>query len=105
MHQSPKIIKEIGGNDARYHLFSQGMDAFIAHVATRPDGRNVFSIGRRSRYIPFPIPNLYAHYNQLEGFENGDGWGGSDIIGGSSRHRGRIRTSPIRRRNSQVSQR
>ncbi|MFH1400721.1 MAG: hypothetical protein ABIH41_04325, partial [Nanoarchaeota archaeon] len=49
-----KIIDEIGGNEARYYLFSKGLDAFISLVATRPDGGRVWSVGRRSPYIPFP---------------------------------------------------
>ena len=91
LHESEfgyKIINEIGGNDARYLLFSQGLDSFISLVAERPDGRNVWTVGRRSRYIPFPVTELYDVYNQAEGFTRQDGWNGSDIIGGSSRMHG-----------------
>jgi hypothetical protein len=84
-----KIIDETGGNEARYLLFSQGMDAFVSRVATRPDGRFVYSIGRRSRYIDFQVPALYGALNLAEPdqkpFLAGHGWGGSDIIGGSPR--------------------
>jgi len=91
LHESEfgyKIINEIGGNDARYLLFSQGLESFISLVAERPDGRNVWTVGRRSRYIPFPVTELYDVYNQAEGFTRQDGWNGSDIIGGSSRMHG-----------------
>ena len=84
-----KIVDETGGNEARYLLFSQGMDAFVSRVATRTDGRFVYSIGRRSRYIDFPVPELYGALNLAEPemwqFLAGHGWGGSDIIGGSPR--------------------
>ncbi len=83
-----KIVDEIGGNEARYHLWSQGMNAFISLVARRPDGRFVYSIGRRSQYIPFPVEALYDDLNAAEGLDRTNGWNGSTIIGGSSRERG-----------------
>lgn len=79
------IVDEIGGNEARYYLFSLGMKAFVSLVTKRPDGRTAYSIGRRSRYIPFPVPEFYQDLNQLEGLSAQEGWGGSDIVGGSSR--------------------
>lgn len=87
-----KIIDETGGNEARYALFSAGMNAFVSLVATRPDGRFVYSIGRRSRYIDFPLRQLYTALNaaeqQQQQLELDDSWGGSDIIGGSPRRAG-----------------
>ncbi len=90
LHDSPlfKIVDEIGGNEARYHLFSKGMNAFISLVATRSDGRFVYTIGRRSRYISFPVTQLYDDFNAAEGLTRETGWNGSDIIGGSSRSLG-----------------
>jgi hypothetical protein len=90
LHNTPRysIVNEIGGNEARYHLFSRGMDAFVSLVATRPDGRYVYSIGRRSRFIRFPVRKLYDALNKAEKLENGAGWNGSDIIGGSPRATG-----------------
>jgi hypothetical protein len=82
------LVEEIGGNSARYHLFSLGMNAFISVVAKRPDGKYVYSIGRRSRYIPFPVKELFDVLNSEEGLSRENGWGGSDIIGGSSRSLG-----------------
>lgn len=94
LHESPwgyKLIHEIGGNDARYFLFQQGLNAFVSLVAAS-EGRYVYSIGRRSRYIPFPVPKLLAHLNRIEPIAHLDGirsvWGGSDIIGGSPRLNG-----------------
>ncbi len=80
-----KIVDEIGGNEARYYLFSKGMNAFISLVARRTDGRFVYTVGRRSRYIRFPVPDLYDDFNAAEGLTRENGWNGSDIIGGSSR--------------------
>lgn len=87
-HDGPrfKIIDEIGGNEARYHMFSQGLKAYVSLVARRPDGRFVYTIGRRSRYIDFPVSELYS---VLSGAEPSPApWGGSDLIGGSNRERG-----------------
>ncbi len=83
-----KVLNEIGGNEARYILFSQGMDAFISLVATRHDNRKVWSVGRRSPFIPFPVNELYDVYNQAEGFTRENGWNGSTLVGGSSREHG-----------------
>ena len=80
-----KVINEIGGNDARYMLFANGMNAFISLVATRQDGNRVFTVGKRSRFIPFPVRSLYGVYNDAEGLTSENGWNGSDLVGGSSR--------------------
>lgn len=83
-----KIVDEIGGNDARYYLFSKGMNAYISIVSKRTDDNLVCTIGRRSQYIPFPINQLYDDFNAREGLTRLTGWDGSDIIGGSSREFG-----------------
>ena len=59
------LVEEIGGNSARYHLFSKGMNAFISVVAKRPDGKYVYSIGRKSRYIPFPVQKFFVTLNSI----------------------------------------
>ena len=64
------------------------MDAFISLVGERDDGKKVWSIGRRSRYIPFPVNELYNLFNKAENLSEEDGWNGSDNIGGSSRIHG-----------------
>ena len=90
LHDSPgfKIVDEIGGNEARYYLFSKGMNAFVSLVARRPDGRFVYSVGRRSQYIRFPVEKLYDDFNTAENFTRESGWNGSTIIGGASRMNG-----------------
>lgn len=82
------LVEETGGNSARYHLFAHGMNAFVSVVAKRPDGKYVYSIGKKSRYIPLPIQEIFVFLNDKEGMTRQNGWGGSDIIGGSSRELG-----------------
>ncbi|MBI2550950.1 hypothetical protein HYV73_01230 [Candidatus Uhrbacteria bacterium] len=85
-HPLFKIVDEIGGNDARYALFSKGMKAFVSLVARRPDGRFVWSIGRRSPYVrKFPVPTLYDDLTAADGIFRPQGWNGSNIVGGSDR--------------------
>lgn len=90
LYDSPrfKIVDEIGGNEARYYLYSKGLKAFVSLVTKRPDGRFVYSVGRRSQYIPFPVEILFDDLNAAEGLERRNGWGGSTIIGASSRQNG-----------------
>jgi hypothetical protein len=90
LHDSPefKIVDEVGGNEARYLLFSKGMNAFISLVAVRGDMRSVCSIGRRSQYIRFPVEKLYDDFNLAENLTRSTGWNGSTIVGGSSRQNG-----------------
>lgn len=90
LYDSPefKIINEIGGPSARTFLFNQGMTAFVSLVACRADGRFVYSIGRISQYVDYPVLSLYGDLNQAEDLPEGEGWGISDIVGGSSRLHG-----------------
>lgn len=94
LYNSPngfKVVDETGGNEARYALYSKGMNAFVSIVARRSDGRTVYSIGRRSRYIDFPLHRIYNALNYHEGtLYKDDRWGGSDIIGGSPRTAGSL---------------
>ncbi|MBT4849251.1 hypothetical protein HON36_00160 [Candidatus Parcubacteria bacterium] len=97
-HPIFKIVDEIGGNEARYYLYSQGMNAFVSIVARREDKSTVYVVGRRSQYIPFPVSQILTALNQAEfakrGKElvEGDQWGGSDLIGGSPRSSGSVLT-------------
>lgn len=87
LHESAgfKIVDEIGGNEARYALFAEGaLTGYVSIVARRPDGRIVYTIGRRSRYVDFPVPALYTALSAVDDAP----WGGSDLIGGSNRARG-----------------
>jgi len=93
-----KIIDEIGGNEARYHLFAHGMldNGYVSLVARRHDGRFVYTIGRKSQYVDFPVKKLYAALTAAERefavFGSSEiktsPWGGSDLIGGSNREFG-----------------
>jgi hypothetical protein len=79
------MVHEIGGPDSRYALYTNGMRSFINLIGTRPDGKYVWTIGKRSEFIPFPVTELYDVFNKAEGITKGPGWGGSTIIGGSPR--------------------
>ncbi len=80
------VVNEIGGNDARYKLYSEGMDAFISLVSTRDDDALVIVTGKRSQYIPYDVQKTLAKFNEYERLSKG--WGGSDIVGGSPRQTG-----------------
>lgn len=92
LYDSPnfKFIDEIGGNDARSYLFNHGMKSFVSLVARRDDGHLVYSLGKRSKFIPFPVTTLYDDLNKAEGIplDSNNRWGGSDIVGGSPRETG-----------------
>jgi len=82
-----KLVKEIGWR-ARLKLISDGIKAFVTVQYQRADGKWVYSIGRQSKYISFPVTDIYAYLNSLEGLDIQHGWGGGDTIGGSSRIHG-----------------
>lgn len=79
------LYEETGGNSARYYLYNKlDMQAFVARVTTRPDGRHVYAIGRRSRFVPFDVTRALQALSEVDSAP----WGGSDIIGGSNRTAG-----------------
>ena len=67
------------------------MKAFIAIVTKRKNGRTVYSIGKKSRYILFDLPGFFKRMNKLDSLPDGSPLpmgkqaGRSDLIGGSSR--------------------
>jgi hypothetical protein len=77
-----KLIEE-EGRDGRVGALVDGIDAY---VTAKGDGEGVwrYTIGRRSDFIPFNVPGLLDHLNEVEGCTD-DSWGGSNIIGGSPR--------------------
>lgn len=76
------MIREIGGN-ARLGVYADGIRAFVA-VRERSDGGFVYTLGRSSQFVRFPIPRLLKTLNREE--QTGDDrWGGSDTIAGSPR--------------------
>ncbi|MGL4758898.1 MAG: hypothetical protein ACRCXZ_06155 [Patescibacteria group bacterium] len=92
--ETVKIYDELGGSEARYHLYSKGMKAHIALVTTMPNGRNVWSIGRRSVFVRFDLCLFYQLMNEYDRDASGniflpnESAGGSDTVGGSSRLHG-----------------
>lgn len=86
--QNWAMIKEIGAQ-ARSALFHDGIMAYVA-VREKQNGKYVYTIGKISPYINFPIESLYTIFNSEEGIgpQNPDRWNGGDIIGGSPRNSG-----------------
>lgn len=74
---------------ARAKLRLNGITAYVSYGGEH-EGRHKYSIGKLSIADPFPIEELYAFLNELEGFDPATGphWGGSDTIGGSPRPTG-----------------
>lgn len=85
------LVREIGAQ-ARQGVFGDGHVAFVA-VRDRPDKRFVYSIGRLSDTIPFPVARIFERLNLEEGCV-ADRWGGGDVIGGSPRGRERPESRP-----------
>lgn len=77
------MVNEIGAQ-ARTGMFGDGIHSFVS-VREQPN-KNVwvYTIGRMSPFIPFPIPKIIAALNKAEQCTE-DLWGGGDIIGGSPR--------------------
>jgi hypothetical protein len=85
------MVKETG-NDARGQMGRDGIEAFVSIVELPPlpDGvaRWKYSLGRLSEWIPFPLDELYAYLNVVEGIDpkSTDRWGGSSLSGGSPKN-------------------
>lgn len=82
------LIEEQGAH-ARTKLFADGIKAFVS-VRSNGDGSYVYSIGKMSPFISFPIDDLYTILNEAEGIgpDESNRWGGSHLIGGSPREIG-----------------
>src|SRR3989338_8383464 len=78
------------GSASRMAMYNDGICAFAALVAEKPNGSRVYTFGRRSVWVPFDIPALYKRLNKEEGdlVDPNNQWGGSDTIGGSPRETG-----------------
>ena len=79
------IVEKIGAH-ARIGAFADGVDAYLmSEPSAENDGRWHHVVGRRSPFVPFPVPELTAHMNTLE-----PGWGGATNVAGSPRPDGSI---------------
>ncbi len=79
------LIREIGAQ-ARLGVVADGIRAYLA-VRERPDGRWAYVVGRMSPFAPFAVPSILRSLNEAEG-PGEDGWGGSNLVGGSPRVHG-----------------
>jgi hypothetical protein len=77
-----KLVHEIGFN-ARLGLFADSIDAFVA-VRERPNNCYSYTLGRRSQFVPFPIPEIVERCNRIENCTD-DRWGGGITTAGSPR--------------------
>ena len=80
------LTKETGPA-SRMAMYNDGISAFAALVAEKPDGSFVYTLGRRSVWTPFNLQKLYSRLNEEEPniISDSNKWGGSDTIGGSPR--------------------
>ncbi len=78
------------GPASRMAMYNDGVSAFVALVTQKTDGSYVYSIGRRSVWIPFNLPAIYNALNREDRaiVTKSNKWGGSDTIGGSPRGTG-----------------
>lgn len=73
---------------ARTTIYASGSHAFVG-VRKRNDGNYTYVIGKMSPFITFPLLKILEELNTIENIQTAeDGWGGSDIIGGSPRKTG-----------------
>lgn len=81
------LDERTGGIESRHLAFAQNLipRTYLSLVADRDDGRRVYTLGKRSRYVDLPLRDVFARLNHVEGFTSPRGWGGSDLIGGSDR--------------------
>ncbi len=82
------LFREIG-IDARHQVCMDGADAYVMLKEGGEGSRFHYSIGKISKFIPFPVAAIIAALDAVEGptVVRGEAfkptWGGSDIIGGS----------------------
>lgn len=92
LHTGPiTVLDETeGGIESRHLAFAESLipGVYLSIVAVREDGRRVYTLGKKSRYVDFDLRGAFHKLNQLEGFNYPRGWGGSDLIGGSDREQG-----------------
>ncbi|MBI4812093.1 hypothetical protein HY798_01405 [Candidatus Falkowbacteria bacterium] len=82
------LMREIGPH-ARMRMANRGVRAFVS-ARQRSDNRWVYTVCRKSQYIWwFPVPEICEYLNALE--DDGDKFGGGDIIFGNARGNGSAR--------------
>jgi len=73
---------------ARTTVYASGAQAFVG-VRKRNDGNFTYVIGKMSPFVTFPLLKIFKELNTIENMQTAEnGWGGSDIIGGSPRKTG-----------------
>ena len=92
-----RLIRE-RGTYARTKLYADGVRAFIS-VREKGTNEYVYTIGRMSPFVNFPMSQIFDRLNEVEGRVGlNDRWGGGDTIGGSPRQAGsRVKPSELER--------
>lgn len=72
------VLTKETGPASRMAMYNDGITAFAALVAEKPDGSFLYTIGRRSVWSPFNLQDLYSRLNAAEDdIVNGaNKWGG-----------------------------
>lgn len=76
------MIKEIGAQ-AYLGMYNDGHNAFVS-VRELPNNRWKYSVGCKSKFIPFNVPEILVALDKAENNPN-EHWGGGNTIGGSPR--------------------
>jgi hypothetical protein len=81
------MIREIGRHARLGVLMEMDAYVFVEGLPDDADGseRHRYTIGRSSEFIPFPLPVFVETFNEMEGCEGGNEWGGSGQAIGSPR--------------------
>lgn len=83
------LVREIGPY-ARMGLTKADILTFVLYRGELPPGNHVYSLGKLSEFIEWPLEDLYPYLNSIEGIpkDSTDRWGGGDLTGGSPRDKG-----------------
>lgn len=81
------LDETIHGIESRHVAFAESLihGVYLSIVAKRDDGRFVYTLGKKSRYVDFDMKAAFDTLNYEEGHTKPHGWGGGDLIGGSDR--------------------
>lgn len=78
------------GPASRMAMYNDGIKAYVTLIAEKEDQSFVYTIGKKSDWVRFPLDKLYKVLNKREAeiVTALNKWGGSNTIGGSPRETG-----------------
>ncbi len=79
LHQGQRLIvldETEGGIESRHLAFAQNLitGVYLSIVAKREDGRFVYTLGKRSRYVDFDMKFAFTELSTADGFRYPRGW-------------------------------